>query len=620
MFVIITHFTRVSCADIIGKVTSIIHTNRFDHANETIMPIREKNPLSVFRIILFVSLLLGGCAPLVAPSSSTTPAVSPTSQAPTIETILEEETPTPSPSATPHPPGLFISGPLPEELKNIEVPKGIPVSADPASLLWFGPKSVAPEGEVLHTATWIYALTAPFPTLVDSIPQSELRAFWQGRQSEAYQSVSKLYLPEAISEDFLHRWGAPAGSSIVVYSSPPEVDSLWEENAWAVLPFDGLHPRLKVIQVNGLSPLHNDFSIENYPLALTYHLIQRSDLSDNFVDSDLSRLIQSIPATNRDPEKLTTLVMTGVTALVRATANRMEVKGVLYPAEKIRPWLVEADLTHISNEVSFYEGCPEPDQNSRSLFFCSDPKYIELFEYVGADIIELTGNHNNDMLHREGKYLIPYNLNLYKERGMAYFGGGTDLEDARAPLTITHNGNQLAFIGCNAPGPQFAWATQYQGGAAPCGDYQWMVEEIAQLKSEGYLPIATFQYYEDYYNFAESHHLRDFGLIADAGAIIVNGSQAHRPKAMAFMGETLVDFGLGNLFFDQMGYTDMYGNHLQQVRWEKIQQHTFYDGRHLNTEILTAILEDYAQPRPMTAAERRVFLEEIFTASKWDTR
>jgi hypothetical protein len=586
------------------------------------MPFKQNKPFNIFRILLFVSLLIGGCTPLAAPSNPTTPPTSPAKLTPTktIETIQEQETPTPRPSATAHPPGLFISDPLPEELNSIEIPKSILTSEDPDALLWFGPKSKAPEGEILHSATWIYALAAPFPTLTDSISQNSLRAFWQGNHSETLKTVSKIYLPATISQEFFHRWGAAAEANIEIYSSPPAIDFLWEDNAWAILPFEDLHPRLKVIQVDGISPLYNNFSTENNPLTLTYHLIQRSDLHEGILANDLNALILSIPATNRDPQKLTTLVMTGVTALVRATADRMETKGVLYPAEKIRPWLVKADLTHISNEVSFYEGCPKPDPNSRSLFFCSDPKYIELLEYIGADIIELTGNHNNDMLHREGKYLIPYNLNLYKERGMAYFGGGTDIEDARAPLTITHNGNRLAFIGCNAPGPQFAWATQYQGGAAPCGDYQWMVEEIGRLKREGYLPIATFQYYEDYYNFAESHHLRDFGRIADAGAIILNGSQAHRPKAMAFMGETLVDFGLGNLFFDQMGYTDMYGNHLQQVRWEKIQRHTFYDGRLLHTEILTAILEDYAQPRPMTTEERQVFLEEIFAASKWNSR
>jgi len=327
-----------------------------------------------------------------------------------------------------------------------------------------------------------------------------------------------------------------------------------------------------------------------------------------------------IHPTNRDPDKLTTLIMTGVTALVRATAHKMEVKGVLYPGEAIQEWLNEADLTHISNEVSFNEDCPFPNPNSRLLLFCSDPKYIELFEYIGADIIELTGNHNNDSLYVYGKDVVPFTLDLYEERGMETFGGGRNLADAKSPLLITHNGNQLAFIGCNAPGPDIAWATEDRGGAAPCGDYQWMVDEIKRMRKEGVLPIATFQYYEDYYNFAESHHIKDFLRIAEAGAVIVNGSQAHRPKAMAFYQDTYIDYGLGNFFFDQMGIIDDYGNQILQTRWEKVQRHVFYDGKHLSTELLTAILDDFAQPRPMTLEERYLFLEEIFTASGWITR
>ena len=108
--------------------------------------------------------------------------------------------------------------------------------------------------------------------------------------------------------------------------------------------------------------------------------------------------------------------------------------------------------------------------------------------------------------------------------------------------------------------------------------------------------------------------------MAEAGAVIVNGSQAHRPKAMAFMNDAFIDYGLGNLFFDQMGIIDDYGNQLLQTSWEKIQRHTFYNGQHLSTEILTAKLEDYAKPRPMTSEERQVFLQEIFTASGWNTR
>ncbi|MCK7481835.1 MAG: hypothetical protein M0C28_35185 [Candidatus Moduliflexus flocculans] len=58
---------------------------------------------------------------------------------------------------------------------------------------------------------------------------------------------------------------------------------------------------------------------------------------------------------------MTVVAMAGVTALVRATASTMERRGVLYPAQDIRGWLIEADITHISNEVPFAVDCPEPN-------------------------------------------------------------------------------------------------------------------------------------------------------------------------------------------------------------------------------------------------------------------
>jgi poly-gamma-glutamate synthesis protein (capsule biosynthesis protein) len=89
---------------------------------------------------------------------------------------------------------------------------------------------------------------------------------------------------------------------------------------------------------------------------------------------------------------------------------------------------------------------------------------------------------------------------------------------------------------------------------------------------------------------------------------------------MAFEHGAFIDYGLGNLFFDQNWVIDMYDNVIVQTSWEIIQRHTFYNGRHLSTELLTAKLEDYAQPRPMTAEERELFLSELFEASGWISR
>ncbi len=527
-------------------------------------------------------------------------------------------TPTTKPTATPTPPVLFIDPSVPVDILDVSALNDIHISHNPDSPLWFGPASIAPDGEIIHSSTIVFGLAAPFPTIRDNISLSSLINLWLG--VEGLAQVSTLYVIEDFARVLSLDWGEPDPAFTEVVEQIPETDTLWEENAWAIVPFEALDPRLKVIYVDEVSPLLKTYDSANDPLALHYHLIQTNSDALGDTDADIQTLVNAIQPGNRAEDKMTTLIMTGVTALVRGTAYRMEQHGVLYPGEAVHHWLSEADLLHISNEVSFFEDCPFPDPAQESLFFCSDPRYIELLDFIGADIIELTGNHNNDMLYARGIDVVPFTLDLYDQYGMAYFGGGRDLAESKSPLHISHNGNNFAFIGCNAHGPDFAWATEDRGGSAPCEDFNWMAEEISRLKGEGYLPIATFQYYEDYYDFVKEHHIRDFGMMAEAGAVIVNGSQAHRPKAMAFSHDAFIDYGLGNLFFDQKWTIDMYGNIIVQTSWVIIQRHTFYDGRHLNVELLTALLEDFAQPRPMKITEREIFLEELFAASRWISR
>jgi hypothetical protein len=294
-------------------------------------------------------------------------------------------------------------------------------------------------------------------------------------------------------------------------------------------------------------------------------------------------------------------LLTGVTALVRATGAKMEQKGMTYPAQDMIEVFNDSDFVHISNEVSFAENCPDPDPYQRGLVFCSKPEYFELLEYIGADVIELTGNHILDW--GQGAFL--YTLDLYDERGMMYYAGGHDQAEARLPLLIEHNGNHIAFIGCNAVGPPNAWASDSKPGGAACEDYEWIKDEIKDLSSKGYLPIVTLQHNEFYSLSITPAQRTDFLPLIEAGAVLVSGSQAHYPNPFGFHQEKFVHFGLGNLFFDQMDFIITAGIHY------------FYDGKHISTEIITLYLEDFAKPRLMTEDERAQFLREAFTASGW---
>ena len=200
-------------------------------------------------------------------------------------------------------------------------------------------------------------------------------------------------------------------------------------------------------------------------------------------------------------------------------------------------------------------------------------------------------------------------LSLYTENGMDYYGGGNNLADAQKPLELTSNGNKIAFIGCNFVGPKSDWATEDKAGSAPC-DLEYFYSQIAKLKNEGYVVIASFQHNEVYVYMFDEAYQTEFLEAAGAGADIVQGSQAHFPMGFEFSGNSLIHYGLGNFLFDQMDYPVI------GTRREFVDRHIIYDGKYINTELLTAYLTDWSKPVPMTPEERNLFLTDIFTASK----
>jgi poly-gamma-glutamate synthesis protein (capsule biosynthesis protein) len=285
----------------------------------------------------------------------------------------------------------------------------------------------------------------------------------------------------------------------------------------------------------------------------------------------------------------------------------MERDGITTPAEYIGGWMRGADIAHVSNEIPFWPKCPFPDPQQPGLRFCSSPRYMKLLEEIGTDVVELTGDHFADW----GPEATLYTLEMYRERGWPYYGGGENLEDGRKPALFEHNGNRIAFLGCNGKGGGYATARQNAPGAVAC-DFDWLHAEIARLKKKGYLPIVTFQHIEVYAYSVPTGMRQDFQGAAKAGAVVVSGSQAHQPHGMEFVGDAFLHWGLGNLFFDQ--YRWFSGPETDRAF---IDRHVFYAGRYISTELLPIYFVDLAHARPMTPDERATFLELIFSASGW---
>lgn len=446
-------------------------------------------------------------------------------------------------------------------------------------------------------ATRVFAVVAPFATIRDDITLAELAAAWQGAEGAAplfVTSEAAEWLPVAL--------GSRAAE--IVPDAELQVRLEGTPSALGIVPFDQIDPRYKVLTVDGANVLSNRFNDRTYPLAVALSV---EGQGASAVRPLLREVVQ--PATNRDASRITQLVMTGVTAMSRVTALRMDQKGYDYPAQVISDVFAAADITHISNEVPFLDDCvANPAENN--LILCSDTDYWAALEAMGTDIVGLSGNHVNDF-GRDGALR---SLTWYRENGIPIYGSGFNVSEACAPLLWEDHGNTFAFVAALAFGPSGAWASDELPGACYYYDNKELVLDLVrQLSGMVDVVAVELQHTETYEPYPIASQIAEFRELREAGADIVSGVQSHVPQAQEPYGAAdaggngMITYGLGNLFFDQMWSWE--------TRTELAARHTIYEGRLLNTELLTMVLEDFAQPRWATPEERADILNRIFNAA-----
>jgi len=512
--------------------------------------------------------------------------------------------------------GLWIEKNIPESLRGVIIQKAketfgtdeiIEVEED----FDIGIEIADPESS--HKIFWVLAPVVNFFTYNDEIYMDDLRAFWKGEEESINYITNEGTEPVfVVTEECLgvleEIWGDFENENIEVLDQNDILSHIKEEeNSFSIIPFESISKEYKVLDIDGMSIFDRDLDILDWPLTAAIEVSGNPDMARS-----LELSIENAASSNRNMDKLTTVNMTGVTAIVRQVARRIDREGVLSPGKEIAETLRDADITHISNEIPFVEGCTT-DTNPPGLVFCSRAESIELLRYVGTDVIELTGNHMID----KGPEWMHFTLDMYEEEGWPYFGGGRDLEDSYKPAIFDINGNRIAFLGANTFGPEWNWASEDSPGSARINmwdevqkeeDMQKFEEIIKDLKKQGYLVIFTFQYEETYRYFPTEYQAVDFRRIIDAGADIVSGSQSHHPMSVEFSGVGFINYGLGNLFFGQQ--LQVLGNNPGIIP-----KHVFYNGKHINTIMQTTMLNDFSQPRLTTPKERERLLISIFEAS-----
>ncbi len=313
-----------------------------------------------------------------------------------------------------------------------------------------------------------------------------------------------------------------------------------------------------------------------------------------------------------DPEFLT-LNQTGVTALTRRMLDKLNVVGDgAYFAEKVADFLSSTDLTHVSNEISFSDTC----SNSLSMTLCSSPKMYSALTAIGVDIVELTGNHNNDW----GASANLSSIELYKDDGILTFGGGENEEEAAKPLTFKQDGTAITWIGINESTSTKANGQGAYGNHPGANIYNEDTTraQITEAKERGDFIIVDVQFFECYSYPEDGEEMPScdypisgqeafFRELIDMGADMVVGTQAHQPQTFELYKDKPIYYGLGNLFFDQVYWPG--------TMRSLVLTHYYSGQKLLQTRITPTMYDNNYQPAIMSETDTRNYLARLANAS-----
>ena len=347
-------------------------------------------------------------------------------------------------------------------------------------------------------------------------------------------------------------------------------------------------------------------------LLLSYAL--DGDLRSDFVSSIIKKNVTEFSSDTLQRDSVVKINMTGVTAISRGLAAKIDGSGnYAYPARDLGEFLADADLTHTSNEVSFVEGCAVYS----GMRFCSRPEYIETLKASGIDIVELTGNHNNDF----GSQYNTKSIEMYKSLGWDYFGGGLNTKDSSKILYKEIKGSNIAFLGYNYYDSMLntlAIAGESRAGSNHYSQSK-LESDIKEAKENADVVIVTFQFQECYsyppsdviypicYKPLSSPDQKGvFRSAIDFGADVVVGTQAHQPQTYELYKEGVIFYGLGNLYFDQ-------------YRWIGTRQGVvlslyILEGKLIQTKLTATIYDRDLIPRVANETESKLLLDLLKSA------
>ena len=260
------------------------------------------------------------------------------------------------------------------------------------------------------------------------------------------------------------------------------------------------------------------------------------------------------------------LALAGDTMLGRGVAERLETQPPesLFAPEVVEA-VAEADLCVLNLECCISaRGEPAP---GRVFHFRAPPWATQVLTHLGVDCVTLANNHALDF----GPDALLDTLAHLDAAGIRVVGAGSDVERARAPAVLEHEGFRLAVVACSDH-PAASAAGEDRPGIAYADLQAGLPEWLADLPTADAV-LVTPHWGPNMTAEPVAHVRRTAPKLLDVGATLVAGHSAHvfhgvAPRVLYDLGDFLDDYRVDPKLRNDLGLlflVDLAGDRLEAI-------------------------------------------------------
>ncbi|HZW89743.1 MAG TPA: CapA family protein [Myxococcaceae bacterium] len=298
----------------------------------------------------------------------------------------------------------------------------------------------------------------------------------------------------------------------------------------------------------------------------------------------------------------------------------LRAKGQIGPAvdgwgfSEVKPLFAGADLVVVNLECPFTSrGEPIP----KNFNFRARPSTVQVLIDAGVHAVSLANNHLMDY----GPDGVADTIATLDAAGIAHFGAGSTLAEARRPAIVQVGGLRIAFLGYlilgeKHPEPAVVWATETKAGVAGHPS-DWTVvekmvrEDVAAAKTQADLVIPFFHWGREGSKGPDAYQISLAKAAVESGAAAVLGSHPHVLHGMERIGKVPVFYSLGNFVFG--------GNWNPRDKDSVLVKARFDRGGYLGAELFPLKTDRFPdrpiQPYPLAGADAQAVMQRLRNAS-----